>query len=103
RQNAKCLVYDIDDALFRRDTFARKRQQCHARLSRFRETVRRADAVIAGNDYLTQFASVYADPSRVHFVPTCVEPTWYPRAGHHRTGSWVRLGWIGQQSMLPSL
>src|SRR5580693_7845747 len=27
RRNVKCLVYDIDDALFRRDTFTRKNQQ----------------------------------------------------------------------------
>ena len=103
RRNAKCLVYDIDDALFRRDTFARKNQQSHGRLSRFRKTVRAADAILAGNDYLTQFASAYTDPCRIHFVPTCVEPAWYPPASHRRSGSWVRLGWIGQRSMLPSL
>jgi glycosyltransferase involved in cell wall biosynthesis len=103
RQNAKCLVYDIDDALFRRDTFSHRKQQSHGRLSRFRGIVRAADAVLAGNDYLTQFASAFADPSRVHFVPTCVDPSWYPRASHRRTGSWVRLGWIGQRCMLPSL
>ena len=103
RRNAKCLVYDIDDALFRRDTFTQKKQQSHSRLSRFRNMVRAADAVLAGNDYLTQFASAYADPSRVHFVPTCVEPSWYPLASHRRTGSWTRLAWIGQRCMLPSL
>ena len=103
RRNAKCLVYDIDDALFRRDTFTQKKQQSPCRLSRFRGIVRASDAVLAGNDYLTQFASVYTDPSRVHFVPTCVEPTWYPLASHRRTDSWVRLAWIGQQCMLPSL
>ena len=65
--------------------------------------MRAADAVLAGNDYLTQFASAYADPSRVHFVPTCVEPAWYPLANHRRSGSRARLGWIGQRCMLPSL
>ena len=103
RRNSKCLVYDIDDALFRRDTFSQKNQQSCSRLSRFRSIVRAADAVLAGNDYLTQFASAYADPSRVHFVPTCVEPSWYPLASHRRTGSWARLAWIGQRCMLPSL
>ncbi len=103
RRSAKCLVYDIDDALFRRDTFTQKKQQSRSRLSRFRGTVRVADAVLAGNDYLTQFASVYAEPSRIHFVPTCVEPTWYPLASHRRAGSWARLAWIGQRCMLPSL
>jgi hypothetical protein len=103
RRNAKCLVYDIDDALFRRDTFRQKKQQSRIRLARFRRTVRAADAVLGGNDYLTQFASAFVDPSRVHFVPTCVEPSWYPMASHRRNGSWARLGWIGQGCMLPSL
>ncbi|MGO9115550.1 MAG: glycosyltransferase family 4 protein [Thermoguttaceae bacterium] len=103
RRHATCLVYDIDDALFRRDTYTWKNQQSHSRLSRFRGIVRAADAVLAGNEYLTQFASIYVDPSRVHFVPTCVEPSWYPLASHRRSGSWARLGWIGQRCMLPSL
>jgi len=103
RQNSQCLVYDIDDALFRRDTFTRRNQRSSRRLARFRSIVRSADAVLAGNDYLCQFASAYADPSRVHFVPTCVEPSWYPLASHRRSGSWARLAWIGQGCMLPSL
>jgi hypothetical protein len=103
RRNAKFLVYDFDDALFRRDTFSQKQQHSHSRLSRFRCIVKAADAVLAGNDYLAKFASAYADPCRVHYVPTCVQPDWYPLASHQRTGSSTRLGWIGQRSMLPSL
>ncbi len=103
RRNAKCLVYDIDDALFRRDTYTRRKQRSGARLSRFRGIVRAADAVLAGNDYLAQFASAYADPSRIHYVPTCVDPAWYSLASHRRTGPWTRLVWIGQRCMLPSL
>jgi hypothetical protein len=103
RRNAKCLVYDIDDALFRRDTFTQRRQQSRSRLSRFRGIVCAADAVLAGNEYLTRFAAAYTDPRRVHFVPTCIEPSWYPLASHRRTGSWSRLAWIGQRCMLPSL
>ena len=103
RRSAKCLVYDIDDAVFRRDTFARKRQQSRGRLSRFQGIVRAADAVLAGNEYLAQFASAHTNPHRVHLAPTCIEPSWYPQASHRRTGRLVRLGWIGQRSMLPSL
>ena len=103
RRNAKCLVYDFDDAVFRRDSFAQKNQVSDSRLSRFRNIVRAADAVLAGNDYLTQFATAYTDPHRVHCVPTCVAPSWYPLANHRHSGSWARLAWIGQRSMLPSL
>jgi hypothetical protein len=103
RRNAKCLVYDIDDALFRRPTFTPRNQCSQSRLSRFRGTVLAADAVLAGNDYLAQFASAFVDPGRIHCVPTCVDPSWYPPASHRRSGSWTRLAWIGQRSMLPSL
>jgi hypothetical protein len=102
RWSSKWLIYDIDDALFRRDTYTGKKQHCPRRLSRFRSIVKSADAVLAGNDYLTQFASTYAAPGRVHFVPTCIQPGWYPLADHQRSGASVRLGWIGQQCMLPS-
>ncbi len=100
RRSAKCLVYDVDDAVFRRDSFTRKQQQSETRLSRFRNTVLAADAVLAGNDYLTQFTAAYADPDRVYRVPTCVDPSWYPLASHRRTGFRARLAWIGQRSML---
>ena len=103
RRRAKCLVYDVDDALFHRDSFVRKSTLSRVRLARFRKTVRAADAVIAGNDYLRQYASAYTDPWRVHWVPTCVQPQWYRPATHNRMGRAVRLVWIGQRSMLPSL
>ena len=57
RRRARCLVYDLDDALFHRDSFVRKSTLSQVRLARFRATVRAADAVIAGNDYLRQYAS----------------------------------------------
>jgi hypothetical protein len=103
RRVSRRLVYDVDDALFYRDTFGAKGALSPMRLARFRATVRAADAVLAGNDYLRQYAAAYTDPWRVHQIPTCVEPAWYRPAAHRRTGLTARLAWIGQRSMLPSL
>ncbi len=103
RRSAKRLVYDLDDALFRRDSFSSKGQASRSRLESFRRTVQSADAVLAGNDYLAQFASAYTETGQVHHLPTCVEPRWYAAANHRRSGSLARLVWIGQPSMLPSL
>jgi glycosyltransferase involved in cell wall biosynthesis len=103
RRRAKRLIYDVDDALFQRDSYSPKSARSAVRLKRFQATVRAADGVIAGNDYLRRYTAAYADPWRVHTVPTCVEPVWYPLATHARTGSAVRLAWIGQRSTLPSL
>jgi len=103
RRLCRRLVYDVDDALFYRDSFSAAGPLSQMRLARFRLAVRVSDAVLAGNDYLRQYAAAYTDPRRVHLVPTCVEPGWYRPAGHHRSEAAVRLAWIGQPAMLPSL
>ena len=103
RRAAPRLVYDVDDALFRRDSFAGKQHHSPGRLARFRGIVRAADAVLAGNEYLAQFALALARSSQVCCLPTCLEPSWYAVAGHRRSGSAARLTWIGQRSMLPSI
>jgi hypothetical protein len=103
RRLCRRLVYDVDDAMFRRDSFSPRGNLSSMRLGRFRTIVRAADAVLAGNDYLRQYAAAFTDPQRVYLVPTCVEPGWYRPALHARTGPMVRLAWIGQRAVLPSL
>jgi hypothetical protein len=103
RRLCRRLVYDVDDAMFRRDSFHPRGNLSSMRLKRFATTVRAADAVVAGNDYLRQYAAAYTDPRRIHLIPTCVEPDWYRAAVHQRSGAAVRLAWIGQRAVLPSL
>ena len=52
RRVARRLVYDVDDAVFHRDSFHRNGPQSRKLQRRFQATVAAADAVIAGNDYL---------------------------------------------------
>ncbi|GAG45316.1 unnamed protein product, partial [marine sediment metagenome] len=87
RRAARGLVYDVDDALFQRDSYSRKSPQSHTRLARFWATVYAADRVIAGNEYLHRRAASYVDPGRVQVVPTCVQPELYRTARHGRRGS----------------
>ncbi len=103
RGAAKHLIYDVDDALFQRDSYHVRGPDSRVRRGRFAATVRVADLVIAGNEYLRQQVAAYVEPGRVRVVPTCIEPTWYAAAAHRRTGAAVRLAWIGQQSNLASL
>ena len=103
RRAAPCLIYDVDDAVFGRDSFHRKPHESWQRLARFWATVYAADAITVGNDYLRHRAASYVEPDRVHVIPTCVEPKRYPLAQHHRRGGAVRLVWIGQLATLPSL
>ena len=103
RRHARRLIYDLDDALFRRDSYSPKRTESKVRMARFWATVYGADAVTVGNDYLKRFSSAFARPEQVRVIPTCVEPRRYHPASHRRVGSAARLVWIGQRSTLASL
>ncbi len=103
RRAARRLIYDVDDAVFQRDSYSPKGAESWQRLLRFWATVRTADAITVGNDHLKQYTSAYVEPERVHVIPTCVEPRSYRPADHCRVGSRVQLTWIGQGSNLPSL
>ncbi|MHC4399323.1 MAG: glycosyltransferase family 4 protein [Planctomycetota bacterium] len=103
RRAARCLIYDVDDAVYQRDSFHRKPPTSRRRLARFWATVYAADAVTAGNEYLAQRAAAYTERDRVSVIPTCVDPSRYSTARHDRAGAGVQLAWIGQRSTLPSL
>jgi len=103
RRAARSLIYDVDDAVFGRDSYHPKGHESWSRLTRFWATIYAADAVTAGNDYLAARAARYASAGRVARVPTCVNPEHYPLANHPGAGQRARLIWIGQGSTLPSL
>ncbi len=103
RRYARRLIYDVDDAVFQRDSYSRKGPESASRTARFWATVYAADTVITGNNYLRRRTLQYVEPGRVQFIPTCLEPESYPTAHHHRRGGDVRLVWIGQQRTLASL
>ena len=102
RWRAKRLIYDIDDALFQRDSYHVKGPESRLRRCRFAATIRTADLVIAGNDYLRDRVAAHVEPGRVRVIPTAIEPARYTPASHHRTAA-ARLVWIGQRSTLASL
>ncbi len=103
RRFAKRLVYDMDDAVFQRDSFQRKGPKSPRRERMFRATVQAADAVIVGNEYLRRCAAQIDDSKPIHVVPTTVQPQHYPLTRHHRVGANVRLAWVGSSSTLPGL
>ena len=103
RHFAKKLVYDMDDAVFQRDSFQRKGPKSYRRERRFRATVCAADALIVGNEYLRRCAAQIDSGKDIHVVPTTVQPQYYRPKRHHRVGANVRLAWIGSKSTLPGL
>jgi glycosyltransferase involved in cell wall biosynthesis len=103
RRAARLLLFDIDDAVFLRDSYSPRGPHSARLRRRFTATVAAADAVVAGNDFLAAAAARHADPRRVHVVPTCVDPYRYPVAEHARAGEGVQLVWIGSSSTLQGL
>ncbi len=103
RRRARKLIFDFDDAIDGRDSYARKNPRSWRRLLRFWATLQAADAVVAGNPYLESRACSFVQRERVALIPTCIEPACYGPARHERRGGAVRLVWIGQRSTLPSL
>jgi glycosyltransferase involved in cell wall biosynthesis len=97
------LLFDFDDAIFLRDSYAAKGLNHPRRLRRFAETVRACDAVIAGNAFLRDQATRWTDSARVHVIPTCVDPSCYPLALHERKGEGVQMVWVGSSSTLKGL
>ena len=100
RRWARRLIFDFDDALWLRDSYSPKGFESGKRSRRFRAIVQAADVVFAGNPTLAAEARNHTD--RVAVIPTCVDPTAYPTAGH-ADRSPVRLAWVGSSSTLRGL
>lgn len=102
RRRARKLIFDFDDALWLRDSYAPQGFDDPRRLRRFRAMIAACDLVIAGNDFLAAEAVKHTSPERVLVLPTCVEPAKYPVASHsNRDG--VHLVWVGSRSTLQGL
>jgi glycosyltransferase involved in cell wall biosynthesis len=95
RASARRLVYDLDDAVMFRDPF-RGRPVSHVRRRRFRHTVRCADLVTAGNEYLLGLAAEDAPETKRFHAPTPVDTARYSPGPAPHAG--FRVGWIGSRA-----
>lgn len=103
RRAVRRLVFDFDDAIFLRDSYAAKGLRDRRRLRRFVRMVRCADAVVAGNVFLAEQAARWIDAKSIQVVPTCVDPRRYPLAETSRKVSAIELVWVGSSSTLRGL
>ncbi len=101
RRAVRTLLFDFDDAIWLRDSYAPKGLDAPRRAYRFAAVVHAADRVLAGNDYLAAEARMHTTADRVTVLPTCVAPAAYPQATH--AGDRVRLVWVGSGSTLKGL
>lgn len=106
RRSARRLIFDFDDAVFFRDSHDRRGIHSPRRARRFARVARAADAILAGNGFLTERAQrAGARPETLWTIPTCVDPSLYP-AKTKREADPERppdLVWIGSSSTLKGL
>lgn len=106
RSATRCLIYDLDDAvMFNGDGVARGRSA-----RRFNAICKTADLVVAGNNYLADFARPHT--AHVTVIPTCIDTeAFHPKlrpseradASHSTETSSVpqsllTVGWTGSRS-----
>jgi glycosyltransferase involved in cell wall biosynthesis len=103
RRAARLLIFDFDDAVFLRDSYAPKGLHSRRRLRRFAAIVGAADHVVAGNSFLAEQARHWTRRDRVHVIPTCLEPAPYKLAEHRAVKQDIALIWIGSASTLRGL
>jgi glycosyltransferase involved in cell wall biosynthesis len=103
RSRVRRLIYDFDDAVWGRDSYSPKGFDEPKRAARFRGTVRAADLVVAGNDFLAAEARRWTDPSRVIAVPTCVDVGRYTVRERSDSTAGLQLVWVGSSSTLRGL
>jgi glycosyltransferase involved in cell wall biosynthesis len=104
RRAARNLVFDFDDAVFHRDSYAGKGVASPRRWRRFTSLAACADGFIAGNSFLAaRLLAAGADANQVTVIPTCVDPAQYPVARHEQQGSGLQLVWVGSSSTLRGL
>ncbi|MEL7087913.1 MAG: hypothetical protein AAGL98_05640 [Planctomycetota bacterium] len=97
RRLARRLVFDFDDAIYRRPD-----GESAGRMRGFRAMVRRSDEVWAGNPWLGKMASEAGPDTSVQILPTVLStPRYRVRLVEHR--DLRKLVWIGSSSTRPYL
>jgi glycosyltransferase involved in cell wall biosynthesis len=97
RQRARRLVFDLDDAVWMRDSHRLVRFSTKRRF-RFGRAARCADLILAGNDFLADQVGRFN--TAVQVMPTCVEVQRYCPRPEHDPRDVLDLVWIGQASTL---
>lgn len=113
RRASRRLVFDVDDAVFLRDSYSSRGLHSCRRLRSFGSIIRTVDAVVAGNSFLAEQANFWHPRGQVLVIPTCVDLGRYQL---HQPGKpaatgkiyprqqWnVHLVWIGSSSTLQGL
>jgi glycosyltransferase involved in cell wall biosynthesis len=95
-QRAGFTTFDLDDANFNDHDGGFIRSKVFSKAAKANFLARKSQRVIAGNQYIADWASTHCSDVRV--IPSCVEPTKYFRKSQFEFNEHPRLVWIGSSS-----
>ena len=96
------VVFDFDDAIWIHSVSeANKRFAFLKNVSKIPRIVGLSHTVLAGNEYLADWARKYS--SNVHVVPTCVDTERFSPPSQRAQGGAVTIGWSGSPSTFDHL
>ncbi|WP_406637447.1 glycosyltransferase [Pseudarthrobacter quantipunctorum] len=98
-RSAQYSVYDFDDAIFHNG--APFPYSLYPKGRVWHRSVRAASTVIAGNDYLAEFAAKISQ--QVVMIPSCVNPSAYPLKSSYELSEIPTLVWLGSPATEPFL
>jgi len=103
RKRAKWIAFELDDAVYLRDSYSEKGFNDNRRMARFERIVSESDIVIAGNNHLATEVLAHGGKGRVTVIPTCVDTNKYRQKEDYSTVNLLTLVWIGSSSTLQGL
>lgn len=93
---SKRLIFDFDDALFTKDSFAIKIRSTGngspKTIRRLKAVLKLSDSVLAGNDFLLEYASQFNE--NIVVVPTCIVYSDYEKSDNLDKDE-LTIGWLG--------
>ena len=99
-QRVPRLIYDMDDAYWTHPPQFRQIGRCLRDPQRIPKILRMVDHVLAGNEFLADFARAYNPSTTV--LPTVLDTRHYCARAERQDGV-VTIGWVGRWSSAPYL
>lgn len=100
RKKANKIIYDFDDALMYRSSQSRNPHSVSRRI-KFAYLVKRVNAVIAGNQFLS--SETIPNNTHVRVIPTSIDLSRYSLKESYQPRGPTTLGWLGSSSTLKYL
>ncbi len=99
-QSKAKVIFDFDDAIWKEDTsVSNQKLKWLKRPSKTADIIKLADAVIAGNHFLADYAKQFNDS--IQIIPTTVDTSIYlPSKNKNYNGKKICIGWSGSKTTI---